>query len=137
MRNVLLDTGPLVAMLDRSEDDHERCVAFLEGFSGRLLTTEAVLTEAVYLLRDAPGGPSACLRFVLDGGATVVPASVSNLARCKDLMEKYSDMPMDFADAGLVALAEEVGTAEVFTLDRRGFAVYQLGRTGTFVVWPE
>ena len=137
MRNVLLDTGPLVAMLDRSERNHDRCVAFLEGLSGRLLTTEAVLTEAIYLLRDTPGGPAACLRLILDGGATLVPISVANLARCMKLMEKYSDVPMDFADAGLVALAEEVGTNEVFTLDRRGFVTYRLGRKRTFVVWPE
>lgn len=137
MRSVLLDTGPLVALLDLSERNHERCRAFLEGFAGRLLTTEAVLTEAIHLLHDTPGGPSACLRFVLDGGATLVPASISSLDRCLALMDEYSDIPMDFADAGLVALAEEVGTDEVLTLDRRGFGAYRMGRKRPFVVWPE
>jgi len=136
MRNVLLDTGPLVAMLDRSERHHERCVGFLEGFAGRLITTEAVLTEATYLLRKVPAGSSTCLRFVLQGGATVVPTSMPMLERCSALMEKYADMPMDFADAGLVALAEELGTAEVFTLDRRGFSAYRLPGKKPFTIWP-
>lgn len=134
---MLLDTGPLVALLDRSERNHDRCLAFLNNLAGRLLTTEAVLTEAIYLLGDTPGGPPACLRFVLNGGATLVPMSMASLARSMKLMEKYSDVPMDFADAGLVALAEEVGSNEVFTLDRRGFTVYRLSKKRPFNVWPD
>jgi len=137
MRNVLLDTGPLVALLDRSERNHERCVGFLESFAGRLVTTEAVLTEAIYLLRNVPSGPSACLRFVAQGGATVVPASMRAFERCIALMEKYSDVPMDFADAGLVALAEELGAPEVFTLDLRGFGAYRLADKRGFTIWPQ
>ena len=65
MRNVLLDTGPLVALLDRSERSHQRCIDFLRTLEGRLVTTEPVLTEALYLLQAARGGPAAGLRFVL------------------------------------------------------------------------
>lgn len=133
----MLDTGPLIALLDRSERNHDRCLAFLNNFTGRLLTTEAVLTEAIYLLRASPGGPTACLRFVLDGGATLVPMTVAGLARSMKLMEKYSDIPMDFADAGLVTLAEEIGTKEVFTLDHRGFVSYRLSRKRPFILWPD
>lgn len=136
MRNVLLDTGPLVALLNRSERSHERCAEFLKGFDGLLVTTEPVLTEAMYLLQAAKGGQAACLSFILAGGATLVPASLKSLERCLELIEKYSDVPMDFADASLVVLAEDLGIKDVFTLDNRGFSTYRLPGKGKFVIHP-
>ncbi len=133
---LLLDTGALVALLHRDDRDHRRCLAVLEGFRGNLLTTEAVLTETMYLMGRVSGGPQACLDFFLRQGATLVPQSRESLARCKELMTRYHDVPMDFADATLVALAEDLGTKRVFTLDRRGFGVYRLGRRERFTVIP-
>ena len=134
---LLLDTGPLVALLHRGDRDHGRCVKILETFRGTLLTTEAVLTESMYLLGRIRGGPAACLEFCTRGGATLVPQSRDSLLRCQALMSRYHDLPMDFADATLVALAEEVGTRHVFTLDRRGFRTYRIGRRERFVLLPE
>ena len=125
----LLDTGPLVAILDRSQESHDRCVEVLEGITGAMLTTEAVLTEATHLLSGLKDGPGLCLEFVLGGGAVLVPATLASLRRSQALVRKYRDVPMDFADATLVTLAEETRVAKVFTLDRRGFSVYRfLGR---------
>jgi hypothetical protein len=67
----------------------------------------------------------ACLACVLRRDVILVPADVAGLARADRLIEKYRDVPMDFADASLVVLAEDVGTDRVFTLDRRGFTVYR------------
>lgn len=126
MHNILLDTGALVALLDRSEKNHEQCVEFFKTFSGGLLTTEAVLTETLYLLGPSVKPQRVCMDFFLHGGATLVPQSMASLSRAAELIEKYHDVPMDFADATLVVLAEETAIDEVFTLDRRGFSVYRI-----------
>jgi predicted nucleic acid-binding protein len=137
MRNILLDTGALVALLDKSEKNHHRCVEFLKDFKGKLLTTEPVLTEAVYLLGSSVKAQKICIEFISKGGATLVPQSPESLSRAIILIEKYKDIPMDFADATLVTLAEETGIDEVFTLDIRGFSAYRIHGRKAFKVWPE
>ena len=136
MRRVLLDTGAFVALLDRSERNHKQCVEFFKDFEGQLLTTEPVLTETIYLLGPSAKAQKVSIEFILKGGAVLVPQSLESLSRVKVLMEKYSDIPMDFADATLVVLAEETGIREVFTLDRRGFSVYRIHGRKTFKIWP-
>lgn len=137
MYSALLDTGAFVALLDKNERNHNRCVEFFRGFEGRLFTTEAVLTEAVYLLGPLVKAQRACIDFIINGGATLVPQSAESLAQCATLMEKYRDVPMDFADATLVALAEETDIEEVFTLDKRGFYTYRIHGRRRFTVRPE
>ncbi|MBK6846403.1 MAG: PIN domain-containing protein [Proteobacteria bacterium] len=135
--NMLLDTGALISLLDRSQREHERFVACFEAWSGAVVTTEAVLTEATHLLSRVPGGAVACLDFVLAGGAAVVPASQGSLARCRELIARYADLPMDFADATLVVLAEEIGSYSVCTTDRRDFTVYRAAGRQRFRIVPE
>ena len=108
-RELLLDTGALVSLLDRSQRRHLEFVRFFETWEDKVVSTEAVLTEATHILNRVPGGAVACLDFFLRGGAILVPSSLPALARCRDLMQKYSDLPMDHADATLVVLAEEPG----------------------------
>jgi predicted nucleic acid-binding protein len=136
MASILLDTGALVALLDRSEKNHERCVAFFSSFRGNIYTTEPVLTEALYLLGPSARAQCACIEFILEGGATLVPQSATGLARAAALMMKYEDTPMDFADATLVVLAEETGIQEVFTLDARGFQTYRIHGKKLFTILP-
>lgn len=137
MRNVLLDTGAFVALLDKSERNHAGCVEFFKEFKGKFFTTEPVLTETLYLLGPSAKAGRICIDFILNEGAILVPQSMESLARCAWLMEKYRDIPMDFADATLVALAEESEIEEVFTLDRKGFNTYRIkGRRG-FTLLPE
>lgn len=137
MRNILLDTGPFVALLDSSEQSHERCTMFFKDFRGRLFTTEPVLTEVLYLLGPSIKAQKAGIEFILKAGAMLVPQSLESLKRALELMEKYKDVPMDFADATLVALAEEMVITEIFTLDVRGFNTYRIHGRKTFRLWPE
>ncbi len=132
----LLDTGALVACLHRDDRDHARCARVLEQLRGPLLTTEPVLTEAMFLLSRVRRGPSVCLEFFVRGGAVLVPQSNASLRRCAELIRRYASLPMDFADATLVALAEETGIRRVFTLDRRDFSVYRVGARGSFEILP-
>lgn len=136
MREILLDTGPFVALLDRSEQRHPDCMAFFREVSGRFVTTEPVLTEVVYLLGPSFAMQRPALEFLLKGGAEVVSQTQDSLRRAMQLMEKYQDVPMDFADATLVALAEERRTSEIFTLDRRGFTIYRIHSRKAFTIYP-
>ncbi len=137
MRNVLLDTGALVALLDRSEKKHINCVDFFRDFKGRFILTEPVLTEALYLLNDSVKAQQACISFFIKRGADLIPQSSGSLSRAAVLMQKYSDIPMDFADATLVTLAEDSDINEIFTLDIRGFRAYRINGKKSFSIFPE
>lgn len=128
MRSILLDTGAFVALLDKNAKSHGRCVDFFKSFRGRLLTTEPVLTEIIYLLGPSIRAQKTCLEFILRGGAALVPQSPESLKKAVVLMERYKNIPMDFADATLVTLAEDTDIDEVFTLDMRGFNAYRMGK---------
>ncbi len=134
MIGCLLDTGPLVTLLDRSEPDHLRVSNFMGQLQGqRLLTTGAVITEAFYFLTGVPNGPASLATF-LEGSAAEVHDAFTPpaLAAAARLMAKYADTPMDFSDATLVWLAEQSGIDRVLTLDRRGFLTYRFGRSRRF-----
>lgn len=133
---LLLDTGAFIALADRSERRHADCVAVLDGWSGRIVTTEAVLTETLYLVGPRWAAQKICLEFLLRGAFLLVPSSPASLRRVSILMEKYRSVPMDYADATLVALGEELGTDRVFTLDHRGFSVYRLNQRKAFRLFP-
>ena len=136
MRNLLLDTGAFVALLDKDERNYAACLEFFKTFRGKILTTEPVLTETLYLLGPSIKAQKACIEFILSGGAHLVPQSQESLSRAMTLMEKYKDIPMDFADATLVVLAEDTGAEEVFTLDKRGFSIYRLHGKKRFSILP-
>lgn len=123
---VIMDTGPWVALIDRSEGRHDECVAWLKGYRGDILSSEAVLTEVLYLLDFSVFAQSAALDFVLTGTITLVPSSTESLALAKRLMTKYHDLPMDFADATLVTIAHDLGVQDIVTFDERHFGTYRL-----------
>ena len=133
---LLLDTGALVSLLDRSQSRHRELTEFFTGWRSAVVSTEAVLTESTHLLGRVPGGRKACLDFFLAGGATLVPSSTASLGRCRELIEKYADLPMDYADASLVALAEDLETDLVLTTDRRDFQIYRGSKRRPFQILP-
>lgn len=133
---LLLDTGAFVALIDRSEKRHRDCVAVINDWRGPITTSEAVLTETLYLLGADWRWQKNCLEFFTREAFVLVPSSVSSLRRVSVLMERYRDVPMDYADATLVALGEELGTNLVFTLDQRGFETYRLGQRKPFRIVP-
>ena len=133
---LLLDTGALVSLLDRSQSFHSEFASFFERWRGPVVSTEAVLTEATHLLARVEGGPQSCCEFFLEGGAVLVPSSPGSLRRCRELIRVYRDLPMDYADATLVVLAEELNTNRIFTTDRRDFSIYRIKGTRTFSIKP-
>jgi predicted nucleic acid-binding protein len=133
LRAWLLDTGPLVAYLVASEKDHPKVAARLDSFMGQLFTTSAVITEAMHFVAKARQGPTLLSEFVAQSGLQVRDFSEADeLAEAARRMEKYADVPMDYADATLVLLAESLGIFEILTLDRRGFSAYRSSRGKRF-----
>ncbi len=124
----LLDTGPWVALIDRSEAAHSICANWFRSFTGNLYSTEPVLTEVLYLLNFSLKAQQTALDYVLRKIVTLIPSDDQSLRASRLLMEKYRDLPMDYADATLVCLASESGILDVATLDHRDFETIQGGR---------
>jgi predicted nucleic acid-binding protein len=132
----ILDTGPWVALIDRSESRHTECVQWLKNFSGRLYSTEAVLTEVLYILNFSITAQCAALDFVLESVVEIVPSSTDSLKKTKNLMKKYADLPMDFADATIVCLATETGMQNIATFDKKDFTICKLPKKKSFTIIP-
>jgi predicted nucleic acid-binding protein len=132
----IMDTGPWVALIDRSESRHAHCVQWLKNFSGRLYSTEAVLTEVLYILNFSITAQCAALDFVLQSVVEIVPSSTDSLKKTKNLMKKYADLPMDYADATIVCLAAETDLQNIVTFDRKDFAIYKLPKKKSFTIMP-
>jgi predicted nucleic acid-binding protein len=132
---VLLDTGVIVALLDRSERHHARCVAAVREIRRPLITCEAVVAESCYLLRQMPGAAEAVLENV-ERGVFQLPWQLAPAgASVRSLLRNYRDLPADFADACLIAMADQFGTGDIFTLDRH-FVTYRWGRSRHFIPIP-
>lgn len=133
---MLTDTGPLVAILDRDDAAHRRCVAVLKQIPPPLVTTWPVVTEAMYLLAFSSKAQDALLAMVERGSLQVAVIGAEDVPRIRVLVRTYRDLPMDLADATMVRVAEREGIREVFTLDRRDFSVYRAGRGRSFSIIP-
>ena len=135
MKPVLLDTGAIVALLDRSEKYHEACAKTVQGLYRPLITCEAVIAESCYLLRNLRGASEAVIENVV-AGVFQVPFQLSRDAPgVKQILRKYRDRKIHFAGACLIQLADELRTGEILTLDR-DFAIYRWGRNKTFQILP-
>ncbi len=135
-RDLLLDTGPLVSVLDAHDQWHARCAAVWPDVIHRCLTTEAVVTEACHIVLRGGGPVFAPLDFLLAAGIPVIGLETGGHHRAASLMRRYAALPMDFADASLVALAEALRINNVFTTDRRAFLAYRLPRGERFTLIP-
>ena len=133
---MLVDTGPLVALLSRDDARYRRCRAVFRSLREPPLTVRPVLTEAMRLLRDSWGGQDRLFGLLEVGSVEIAPLGPGDVSRMRQLMQKYHDLPMDFADAALVTVAEREGITRVFTLDRRDFEVYRPAKIGRFSLVP-
>ena len=131
----LCDSGPIVALFDKTDAAHKDCQTALKEFPGRLITTWPVLTEAFHFL-EGTRERQALWEFLLSGALTWTDIQRVELARMNTLMMKYADLPMDLADASLVVVAERLKLRKVFTLDRRDFRLYRPRHTRAFEIFP-
>ena len=136
MRAVLLDTGVIVALLDRSERNHTVCAEAIEEAATPLVTCEAVIAESCYLLRGQSGAAEAILENVKTGVFQVPLQLTQAAAPIQRLFRKYRDRQMDLADACLVHLAGEFETGDILTFDS-DFEIYRWGPNKPFHLLPK
>ena len=133
---VLVDAGPLVALVDTNDRHHERCREASRSIPVPLGTAWPVITEAMYLLSFSWHAQDTLWDTIQNGVLEVLPLGAGDLARMRQLMHKYRDLPMDLADAALVTIAERERIGRIFTLDRRDFEVYRPAKLGRFSLIP-
>jgi uncharacterized protein len=124
---IIIDTGAFLAILNHRDPSHQNVQTALRLIREPLITTYPVLTETCYFLLARPGRitPADFLRQVTKGVVKVFNLEQVHLQRMVVLMERYADLPMDFADASLVVLAESLNEGRILTVDRRDFNVYR------------
>jgi uncharacterized protein len=125
---ILIDTGPLAALFDPKDAQHQRCVTALRAVREPIRTTVPVLTEAFHMLGPGTVGSDRLREFVVKRGLSMWWFDPITLSRAFELMDVYSDHPMDLADASLIVAAETLATRKVFTIDRKDFAAYRVRR---------
>jgi predicted nucleic acid-binding protein len=124
VRSIVVDAGPLIALFDRNDRHHRRAMEFVREQSDPLITNLPVLTEATFLLRFSVEAQRDLLGWAYEA-LNIDQDTATDLPRIIAILEKYRDMPADFADASLVALAERRNISRVASIDRE-FAVYRL-----------
>jgi predicted nucleic acid-binding protein len=133
---ILVDAGPLVALIHEDDEHHKVCKEAFRAMSEPLGTVWPVLTEAMYLLNFSLQAQIALWEMIECGAVEILPLANEDVARMKELMRKYHDLPMDLADAALVRVAERERLRRIFTVDRRDFQIYRPSRIGRFTVLP-
>jgi predicted nucleic acid-binding protein len=136
VRGVLVDAGPLVALLDRADPAHEACVAALKTLRHPPITVWPAFAEALYLLGGSWPGQKALWSRLETDALALAPLDETDAPRMRELMDKHRDLPMDLADAALVRVAERESLTEIFTLDRKHFSIYRSGRRRRFSIVP-
>jgi hypothetical protein len=124
----LVDTGAVVALVNRDDRHHQPAVDWFRTFRGELLTTEAVVTEVAYVLAASAAHQRAALELIERARSTGLlrVEAVGDYAALGAIIARYASLPCDYADATLIALAERTGVASIATIDQRDFSVYRI-----------
>jgi uncharacterized protein len=133
---ILIDAGPLTALIDADDEYHEVCVVASAALDEPVITVWPAFTEAMYLLARVREGQDRLWHSFEKAAFAIVNLDREHCARMRHLMRKYRDLPMDLADAALVAVAEREHISRVFTLDRRDFNVYKPAGMKRFDIIP-
>ena len=124
MRKCLIDAGPLIALFDKSDDYHKSILKFMRKYQGRLVTSWAVITEVLHMLDFNVNVQMDFLKWIERDAIEIPVINKNHISRIIKLTEKYSDVPMDFADATLIVLSEIEKIGEIITIES-DFHVYR------------
>jgi predicted nucleic acid-binding protein len=125
MNKILVDSGPLIALFDASDKHHANAINFIKNNESILITTIASTTETLHLLNFNRNAQIDFLEWINQGAVEIYPSENANFGRIQELTIKCSDLPMDFADACLVLLAEKLDINQIATIDR-DFTIYKI-----------
>ena len=134
---ILVDTGPLVAILSREDSHHESCIEALREMAAPLYSCWPVITEAAWLLRRSPRAVQQLLGSTEAGFLELLPLAGAEAKAIAALMRRYESIRPQLADAALVYLAARERIETIFTLDRRDFSIYRTGGRRSFRILPE
>lgn len=137
MNRVLVDTGPLVAVLADRDQHHYRCVEILKTLQTPLFTCWPVITEATYLLRRAPEAVQSVFQMLEHGLLRLLPLDETAAPWFTQFFTRYRDHNPQLADAALIYLSEREGISTVFTLDHRDFRVYSASAATPLTLLPD
>jgi uncharacterized protein len=137
MGRVVVDTGPLIAILDDQDAHHRACVEALTFLQSPLYTCWPVVTEAAWLLRHSPRAVRRLLDSINTDFIELLPLAAPEVRPIAELLEKYRSIRPQLADAALVYLARREQIETIFTLDRRDFSIYRTGRGRSFRILPQ
>ena len=124
MQSTLIDAGPLIALLDSSDSYHKQAVSFLKSSHGSFITTWPVITEVSHMLDFSTKTQINFLKWINRGGLQIFELEFYHLIRIIELSEKFNDVPMDLADASLIAASEANNINNIATVDS-DFYVYR------------
>jgi hypothetical protein len=133
---ILVDAGPLVAIVDADDQYHDECVAALGRLGEGLATVWPPIVEAMYMLVNLPQARQSLWEMLERGAVHILPLDVTDAPRMRELMKKYADRPIDLADAALIRVAEREGIGKFFTIDRTDFSVYRLNNRTRPILLP-
>lgn len=137
---IVLDTGVLVAAVNRRDRLHASCAAFLDKTVEPLVVPAMVVTEVCYLLaRPGHGSPALAATFLsalASEALDVVAPTSTDFGRMAELVHRYASLPLDAVDAAVVATAERLGVTKVATIDRKDFQVVVPAHCPAFELLP-
>lgn len=132
MENIaVIDAGPLIALFDKSDTYHQKAKHRLEEYRkhvhGKLITTWPIITEVTYILKAHVHLEAQLdfLKWIILGGLEMFDLTREHLSRIIELQKKYSNLPMDFADASLLIAAETLNITRIFSIDK-DFSIYRI-----------
>ena len=117
MRNTLIDAGPIIALFNKDDKYHKKIKNFLKKYDGKLTSTWPVVTEVSHMLDFNVQTQIDFLTWIQLGGVNIEAIENENIGRIIELSMKYSDLPLDLADASLVVLSEKLKIKEIITID--------------------
>jgi predicted nucleic acid-binding protein len=135
---IVADTGPLVAMLNKDDKDHARCLSYLTRYRGPIIVPAPVITEVAYLTAQGAGPEveAAFLDSLARGELTVESTTDTDFARMAELVRQYADFPLGTADASVIATAERLGITRIATIDYRHFRAVRPRHCAAFEIVP-
>jgi predicted nucleic acid-binding protein len=125
LNEVLIDAGPLIALFDKDDKYHDKILDFIKNGKFKFVTTLAVITEVLHMLDFNTNVQTAFLEWVQNKGIRIFDIYQADILTIIELTKKYSDRPMDFADATLVVAAEKTNIKEIISIDS-DFDIYRL-----------
>ena len=117
MKRSLIDAGPMIALFDKDDQYHIKIMDLIESYQGELFTTWPVVTETVYMLDFNQAVQIDFLTWIKRGAVEIIDLNNSDLVRIIELAKKYSDVPMDLADATLIVASEELNIENIISID--------------------